>query len=153
MCSSDLAVVLLGIPLGGAWIALAFRTTPNAEDRAQVVITVALTAVGLAAVALLAAYVVAAKASRRISAPLIFLAAEAEQLGSGQVRPRLRRSGIEEIDLVQAELVSTAERVAGRLAAERQFASDASHQLRTPLTRSEERRVGKECRSRWSPYH
>src|SRR5216683_2147846 len=25
--------------------------------------------------------------------------------------------------------------------------------LDTPLTRSEERRVGKECRSRWSPYH
>ena len=23
----------------------------------------------------------------------------------------------------------------------------------TKLTRSEERRVGKECRSRWSPYH
>ena len=23
----------------------------------------------------------------------------------------------------------------------------------TPLSRSEERRVGKECRSRWSPYH
>ena len=23
----------------------------------------------------------------------------------------------------------------------------------TQLTRSEERRVGKECRSRWSPYH
>ena len=23
----------------------------------------------------------------------------------------------------------------------------------TDLTRSEERRVGKECRSRWSPYH
>src|SRR2546430_13648803 len=27
--------------------------------------------------------------------------------------------------------------------------SDAS----TPFSRSEERRVGKECRSRWSPYH
>ena len=25
--------------------------------------------------------------------------------------------------------------------------------LQTVLTRSEERRVGKECRSRWSPYH
>ena len=24
---------------------------------------------------------------------------------------------------------------------------------RRPLLRSEERRVGKECRSRWSPYH
>src|SRR2546426_10235263 len=25
--------------------------------------------------------------------------------------------------------------------------------VRRPLERSEERRVGKECRSRWSPYH
>ena len=25
--------------------------------------------------------------------------------------------------------------------------------VEVPLTRSEERRVGKECRSRWSPYH
>src|ERR1019366_2823753 len=27
------------------------------------------------------------------------------------------------------------------------------HQMVNPDTRSEERRVGKECRSRWSPYH
>src|SRR3989442_7920862 len=27
------------------------------------------------------------------------------------------------------------------------------HDLTTPGVRSEERRVGKECRSRWSPYH
>ena len=27
------------------------------------------------------------------------------------------------------------------------------HQLQDVLLRSEERRVGKECRSRWSPYH
>ena len=25
--------------------------------------------------------------------------------------------------------------------------------LKAPVGRSEERRVGKECRSRWSPYH
>ena len=28
-----------------------------------------------------------------------------------------------------------------------------SDRVRQALTRSEERRVGKECRSRWSPYH
>ena len=29
----------------------------------------------------------------------------------------------------------------------------AEQQAELPSTRSEERRVGKECRSRWSPYH
>src|SRR5256885_11877492 len=31
--------------------------------------------------------------------------------------------------------------------------ADLSAELPMLLTRSEERRVGKECRSRWSPYH
>ncbi|QWW20247.1 sensor histidine kinase [Schaalia sp. 19OD2882] len=79
-------------------------------------------------------WMMANRLSRRLSAPLIYLSAQAEQIGSGQVRARLRPSGIEEIDLVQEELVRTGERMAGRLAAERQFAADASHQLRTPLT-------------------
>ena len=30
---------------------------------------------------------------------------------------------------------------------------DEAIQMVTSLARSEERRVGKECRSRWSPYH
>jgi signal transduction histidine kinase len=72
--------------------------------------------------------------ANRLSAPLVYLAASAEQLGSGQVRPSLEPSGVEEIDLVAAELARSADRLAGRLAAERQFAQDASHQLRTPLT-------------------
>ena len=33
------------------------------------------------------------------------------------------------------------------------LALDMTLTLKKPLTRSEERRVGKECRSRWSPYH
>src|SRR5690625_533820 len=96
--------------------------------------------VGLGVVAALLAFgvsiLVARAQARRLAAPLIYLAASAEQIGSGQVRPQLRKSGIEEIDLVAAELTRTGERLAARLAAERQFAADASHQLRTP--RSEE---------------
>ena len=35
----------------------------------------------------------------------------------------------------------------------RDFPGDEAEKLITHTTRSEERRVGKECRSRWSPYH
>lgn len=94
---------------------------------------VALFVAGIA-LSMLIAWALASRLSRRLSAPLIYLAAQAEQIGSGQVRARVRPSGIEEIDLVQDELARTGERMAGKLAAERQFAADASHQLRTPLT-------------------
>ena len=32
-------------------------------------------------------------------------------------------------------------------------AGNCGNQISTLMVRSEERRVGKECRSRWSPYH
>jgi signal transduction histidine kinase len=90
--------------------------------------------VAAAIVAFAAGIAMAIWQANRLAAPLVYLAASAEQLGSGQVRPQLEPSGVEEIDLVAAELARSADRMAGRLAAERQFASDASHQLRTPLT-------------------
>ena len=97
---------------------------------AQIIVLV----IAAAVVAFGAGIVMAVWQANRLAAPLVYLAASAEQLGSGQVRPRVEPSGVEEIDLVAAELARSSDRMAGRLAAERQFASDASHQLRTPLT-------------------
>lgn len=85
-------------------------------------------------VAVVAGAAMALWQANRLAAPLVYLAASAEQIGAGQTRPRMRRSGVEEIDLVAEELVRSADRMAARLSAERQFAADASHQLRTPLT-------------------
>ncbi|MDR1635365.1 MAG: HAMP domain-containing histidine kinase [Bifidobacteriaceae bacterium] len=97
-----------------------------------------LPAIGLVVLACLVAMsvgiVFASWLARRLSAPMVYLAATAEQLGAGQLRIRPPKAGIEEIDLVAEELARSGDRMAKRLAVERQFASDASHQLRTPLT-------------------
>jgi signal transduction histidine kinase len=71
---------------------------------------------------------------RRFTRPLEELASAAVLLGSGDARPLGRRYGLPELDQVAAGLDDSAQRLADLLAAEREFASDASHQLRTPLT-------------------
>lgn len=114
----------------GAEVWVAISGTAVALRMAQVAGLVSLAA----AVAVMTAVGLARRQARRLAAPLVYLAASAEQIGSGQVRPQIERSGIEEIDLVAEELVRTSDRMAARLAAERQFSADASHQLRTPLT-------------------
>src|SRR5699024_7310653 len=96
---------------------------------AQVVILVVLASL----VAFGVAAMVASWQARRLAAPLVFLAASAEQVGSGQVRPQMEPPGVEEIDMVAAELNRAGDRMADQLSAERQFAANASHQLRTPL--------------------
>ena len=50
------------------------------------------------------------------------------------------------------ELLKTSQLVIGDLCVHINI-SEASYHRYTNFTRSEERRVGKECRSRWSPYH
>lgn len=72
--------------------------------------------------------------SKRLSEPLVDLAYTAARLGSGDPTPHVRRYGVAELDRVAETLDASAERVAAMLAAERQFATNASHQLRTPLT-------------------
>ena len=72
--------------------------------------------------------------ARRLSMPLVELAEAAERIGSGDGRRVGHRYGVPELDQVAEGLDRSVRRVAELLAAEREFATDASHQLRTPLT-------------------
>jgi signal transduction histidine kinase len=88
----------------------------------------------LALLAILVAVGLALLQAQRFSRPLQELAGAADRLGSGDARPLGRRYGLAELDRVAEGLDSSAQRINDLLAEERDFAVDASHQLRTPLT-------------------
>jgi signal transduction histidine kinase len=71
---------------------------------------------------------------RRLARPIQDLARAADRIGSGDARPVGRRYGIAELDRVAEGLDNAAQRVTDLISAEQDFAVDASHQLRTPLT-------------------
>jgi signal transduction histidine kinase len=119
------AVVLLVVPLG---------VVANAAEKSlsAVAVTGLVALLGVLAVAL--AVGAGLLQGRRLIEPMAMLADRAEKLGSGQTRAPLKPSGIVEVDRVAELLNRSGERIDRLIAAERQFASDASHQLRTPLT-------------------
>jgi len=101
----------------------------EAEVRARLLFIVV-----LALAALAVAVGLAIVQSRRLVLPLQDLGAIAERLGSGDARPSRHRYGIPELDRVAEVLDRSATRISELLGREREFATDASHQLRTPLT-------------------
>jgi len=119
------AVLLLGVPF-----AIISGVAGNELTGWMSVAVIA----GLGVVAVAAGVGVGIWRSRRFTRLMGVLAERAETLGSGRARPPYKPSGIAEVDRVCELLNRSGDRIDRLIAAERQFASDASHQLRTPLT-------------------
>jgi signal transduction histidine kinase len=127
-------------PRGDAIVARAntsdFKVTVEADKSVEAAgVSGALVLIGsLALLAVAVAVGLAMIQARRLTRPLQELATAAGRLGSGDAGPLGRRYGIPELDQVAEGLDGSAQRISELLAAEREFAADASHQLRTPLT-------------------
>ena len=101
------------------------------EDANEARLTMGALAVGVIALASIAGLVV----SRRLARPVETLTSAATRLGEGDFATPAPRSGVRELDAAAAALDRTARRLGNALDRERRFTADASHQLRTPLTR------------------
>jgi signal transduction histidine kinase len=72
--------------------------------------------------------------ARRLTAPLASVVMAADEMGAGDLSLKAPPSGIPEVDAVVDALNRLAERVKELVRAEREFSSNASHQLRSGLT-------------------
>jgi len=134
-----ISVVIMGLPLGiASWWATGdgfrrLRQWLEGQPPLQPVILLAIVA-ALSVVAVLAGVLVASLQARTFAEPITRLADRAERLGASGSRFEPLVTGIREVDRVAEVLARSAQQMTRSLASERDFASDASHQLRTPLT-------------------
>ena len=130
---NDEILVALPISAGDSVLGVIRAATPFSEVYQRVGEAWLLMA-GLGVIAVLLVWLVARALATRLIRPLQQLATTAGTLGDGDFSVRAPPAGIPEIDSVSTALNSTATRLDDLLARERAFATDASHQLRTPLT-------------------
>lgn len=122
--------VVVALPLLEGGALRAAEPESRSSDRA----TTAILELSIAAVvAVLASVLVAVYLSRRLTRPLVALAASAGQLGAGDFSTRVEPSGLGELDQVADVLNAAASRVGDLVERERRLTGDMAHQLRTPL--------------------
>lgn len=126
-------LVVVPIARDDGMLILVRAARPYQDVRRRTYATWALMA-ALAAVVLVLVTGLARARARQIARPLQHLATAADQLGQGDFSVRASRAGVLEVDAVSTNLERTARRLSHMLERERRFSSDASHQLRTPLT-------------------
>src|SRR5665647_56574 len=134
------SVLMMGLPLGlaGWWImaddAARLRGWLDQQDLTMVPVRLLGVIGALSVMAVLVGLVVAFMQARRYAEPMAQLVDRAERYGAGESRFQPLVTGIGEIDRIAEVLARSALQMTRSLASERDFASDASHQLRTPLT-------------------
>lgn len=134
-----LCVLTVGLPLVAvAWWAAAddFRRLRGwlESEPPPLLLMLLLGVVVLSAIAVLTGVWVVYKEARQFAEPMNQLVDRAERLGAGESQFQPLVTGILEVDRVADVLGRRAQQMTRSLASERDFASDASHQLRTPLT-------------------
>lgn len=126
---------VLAVPVlsGQSLVGVIRAAHPVAELTERILLT-CLRMASLGVLAVGASWLIGRRIAGRLVRPLEDLADTAERLGEGDFTVRARRTGVPEIDQVAEALDLTSKRIGETLERERAFSSDASHQLRTPLT-------------------
>ncbi len=131
LLTSMFGVAIVAVLVFGAGIEVVAVTGPSGSHPLRLS-PVEVGLIGLIALVVAAGLTMAQ--ARRLARPVQDLARAADRIGSGDARPVGRRYGIGELDRVAEGLDNAAQRVTDLISAEQDFAVDASHQLRTPLT-------------------
>jgi len=135
-----LSVLIMGLPLGAfSWWAMADHATRllgwlDQPDLQFLPVRLFGVIAALSVIAVLVGVFVAWLQASRYAEPMAQLADRAERFSAGESRFQPLVTGIGEVDRIAEVLSRSALQMTRSLASERDFASDASHQLRTPLT-------------------